>query len=110
MPDPMLLQPSMLHPITQSDMHKQPQAAQHRAKTKAPVPAPARPRYLRQHYPYWDRHSGRDHFLFAVNDRGVCNSERVDQHFHNIIKVLHFGPFSRQPDKDLLATGWTHPE
>lgn len=87
---------------------KQPTTARRLQHPCLPPPRPHR--YLRQHYPYWDRHSGRDHFLFAANDRGVCNSERVDQHFHNIIKVLHFGPFSRQPDKDLLATGWTHPE
>ena len=73
------------------------------------APAAAAPRrYLRQRYPFWDRYGGQDHFFWATNDRGVCNSQAADEHFHNAIKILHFGAFSRNPKEDLMDIGWSH--
>jgi hypothetical protein len=69
-------------------------------------------RYIRQQYPFWDRHGGRDHFFWLANDRGACDgTEPAWAHIHPAIKLVHFGAFNTtaglQPGKKVAGLdGW----
>ncbi|GIL89474.1 hypothetical protein Vretimale_18890 [Volvox reticuliferus] len=45
--------------------------------------------HVRQKFPFYNRSSGRDHFVFMPGDRASCHSDRWLQ--DGIIKVVHFG-------------------
>ncbi|MEW5298035.1 MAG: hypothetical protein WDW36_001199 [Sanguina aurantia] len=45
-------------------------------------------RYISSAYPYWDKHQGRDHFIFTPADRGSCYEPEES---HTMIKLTHFG-------------------
>lgn len=45
-------------------------------------------RYIRAAYPWWERHGGRDHFVWLTNDRGACS---LAPHLAPLIKITHWG-------------------
>ena len=47
--------------------------------------------HIRATWPYWDRHGGRDHFLFVPADRGTCP---WGSRFSDLIRIVHFGMHS----------------
>jgi hypothetical protein len=46
--------------------------------------------HVREHYPFWNRTNGRDHFMMFTNDRGSCHLYSQDGEFGDFMRLVHF--------------------
>ncbi|EFN59690.1 hypothetical protein CHLNCDRAFT_133230 [Chlorella variabilis] len=63
--------------------------------------------HIRATWPYWDRHGGRDHFLFVPADRGTCP---WGSRFSDLIRIVHFGMHSTRTNHNPHFGHQGHPE
>ncbi|GIL91001.1 hypothetical protein Vretimale_17051 [Volvox reticuliferus] len=63
--------------------------------------------YLRTSYPYWNELGGRNHMLWAVNDRGSCDWHHLEPELHHPIMVTHFGQAARLPPVHVMLNSET---